>query len=234
MRVNEFLELYRSVEDSLEIKYSGKKRRYNSVVFEYINDEESKPIRDNLDTCREIRNLLTHNAKIGGENIIEPSRALCDSLRNILDFINKPSLALDVATKSGQILRANPEQFALKIMKIMERNGFSHVPIMENGNVSGVFSLGAVFSYILHNDKHSILDDTTIGDLYDHLPIEKHIENYKFASKTLTCFDARRIFEQVNGKNKRISVIFITANGNKNEKLLGMITPWDVLGEENS
>ena len=29
---------------------------------------------------------------------------------------------------------------------------------------------------------------------------------------------------------KRISVIFITQNGNENEKLLGLITAWDLAG----
>ena len=66
MRSTQFIDLYKELEDELEAKYSGKKLRYSSVIFEYINSYESAPIRDSLNVCREIRNLLTHNANVGG------------------------------------------------------------------------------------------------------------------------------------------------------------------------
>jgi hypothetical protein len=57
------------------------------------------------------------------------------------------------------------------------------------------------------------------------------MENYDFVPKDATYLSVRRKFEKVRGKNKRISVIFITENGKPGERVLGMLTPWDVLGE---
>ena len=63
MRSDEFIDLYKQLEDELEVKFStAKQRRYSSVVFEYINHYESAPVRETLNLCREIRNLMTHNA----------------------------------------------------------------------------------------------------------------------------------------------------------------------------
>ena len=232
MLAEEFLDLYRQLEDELEDKYSGKKRRYPSVVFEFLNDDESKAIKDKIDVCREIRNLLTHTAKINGENVVEPNQGVVDSLKECLEYIRRPALALDVATKGDAIFKAGYQQTVLKIMGIMEKNGFSHIPIIQNGEFAGVFSIGTVFIYILNNYDKPINKSTTIESLREHLPINAHMENYEFAPRTLTCSEARRKFEYVKGKNKRISVIFITENGQQNERLLGMLTPWDVLGDE--
>ena len=48
--------------------------------------------------------------------------------------------------------------------------------------------------------------------------------------KDATYISVRRIFERVRGKNQRVSVIFITEHGRVGEALLGMLTPWDVMG----
>ena len=64
-RIERFLDLYKQLEDELEDKYRNARRHYSSVVFEFIRDEDSAPVRDQLETCREIRNLLTHSANEG-------------------------------------------------------------------------------------------------------------------------------------------------------------------------
>ena len=82
MRSDEFIDLYKQLEDELEVKFStAKQRRYSSVVFEYINHYESAPVRETLNLCREIRNLMTHNANLGGEPIVEPSEPVVEALR---------------------------------------------------------------------------------------------------------------------------------------------------------
>ena len=87
MRSDEFIDLYKQLEDELEVKFStAKQRRYSSVVFEYINHYESAPVRETLNLCREIRNLMTHNANLGGEPIVEPSEPVVEALREALDY----------------------------------------------------------------------------------------------------------------------------------------------------
>ena len=47
-RIDEFLDLYKQLEDVLEIKYRNARRHYSSVVFEFIKDDESAPVLDKL------------------------------------------------------------------------------------------------------------------------------------------------------------------------------------------
>ena len=71
-RAEQFLKLYRKLEGLLEKRYSGKRTAGVSVVMEYLRDADSAPCRAELDMCREIRNLLSHNAGNDGEPVVEP------------------------------------------------------------------------------------------------------------------------------------------------------------------
>ena len=233
MRAEEFLNLYKELEDLLESRYSQSGRKYTSVIFEYLNDPDSLPVRDSLNICREVRNLLTHNAYLKNEPVAEPSVPVVEALRDVIDYVKKPPLALSFATSGENIIRAHRNQTVLKVMSIMEKLGFSHVPVIENGLVTDVFSANVLFDYVLASYSTPVNKNTTVGELLDALKDGRHSSNYVFADSQLTLLHAREIFQRVTAKNKRVSVIFITENGRKNEKLLRMLTPWDVMAEES-
>lgn len=229
-KVHTFLDMYKQLEDELEDKYRHARRKCSSVVFEFTKDPESAPIRDKLNVCRELRNLLTHNANLGGIPVAEPSLPLMDAMQEILDFVRKPPLALEFATRGEQVMKASTHQKVLRVMDVMDKNGFSHIPVMNNGTFLGVFSSGVIMRYLLRSHARGITPETTIGDLRDYIAVEKHAENYEFVSKDTSYLTVRDMFEKVKGRNQRVSVIFITEHGRQDQKLLGMLTPWDVLG----
>lgn len=229
-KVHAFLDMYKQLEDELEDKYRHARRKCSSVVFEFTKDPESAPIRDKLNVCRELRNLLTHNANLGGIPVAEPSLPLMDAMQEILDFVRKPPLALEFATRGEQVMKASTHQKVMRVMEVMDKNGFSHIPVMNNGAFLGVFSSGVIMRYLLGNRGEGITPDTTIGDLRDYIAVEKHAENYEFVAKDTSYLTVREMFEKVKGRNQRVSVIFITEHGRQDQKLLGVLTPWDVLG----
>ena len=58
--------MYRVLEGLLEEKFTGEARRAPSVVMDYALLPESEPVRQKLNICREVRNLLTHAADESG------------------------------------------------------------------------------------------------------------------------------------------------------------------------
>lgn len=230
-RAQLFLDLYKQIEDELDDKYKNSRRHYSSVVFEFIKDYESAPVRDKLDLCRHIRNLMAHSANMDGEPVVVPSEPVTRALQEVLDFVRRPPLAIEFATKGERVLKAGANQKVLRVMELMEKNGYSHVPVMKENRFYGVFSVGSVFRYLLKNGGKGVTPETTIRDMRGYLAVEEHIENYEFVPATATYIYVRQRFEQVRAKNKRVSVIFITQDGKPDQPLLGMLTPWDVLGE---
>lgn len=230
-RIDRFLDLYKRLEDALEEKYRETPRHYSSVIMEFIKDGESAPVREKLEVCRELRNLLTHSANLGGEPVACPSNPMVDAMEEVLAFATRPPMALSFATRGEQLMKANLDQRVLRLMETMDKNGYSHIPVLENGVFYGVFSAGSVFQYLLQNRGKGIGPNTTIRELKKQIDIREHKENYQFLPRNATYFQVREAFEIVHGKNKRVSAVFITENGRPGERLLGMLTPWDVLGE---
>ena len=118
----------------------------------------------------------------------------------VLDFARRPPLAMEFATKGDQVMRAHMHQRVLRLMEVMEKNGYSHIPVMEQGEFRGVFSVGTVFQYILRSGGKGIQPDTTVADLAGHIGFSAHMENYEFVPKDATYISVRRIFERGAGE----------------------------------
>ncbi len=228
MKAERFLEMYRELEEVLALQYSDT-RRYNSAVMEYINDRSNPYYREELNTCREIRNLLTHHADIGGKAIVEPSDEVMNLLEKILQYVSDPPLVLSCATPFERLMTTSPEQRAFSVMHKMKGRGFSHVPVLDRGVFRGMFSVSLPFAYTLEHEQ-GITRDFTIGDFGELLDIDKHCtERFLFVAKTMTVRQAGKAFETVGSDKKRLAMILITENGKPREKILGVLTPFDVL-----
>ncbi len=227
-----FLNQYRLLEEELSKKYSFDYKSYGSPVVRFINDRECKPFKDKLNLCREIRNLLSHHSDVDGESILEPSNSMIEFLKYVTDYVKRPPLALEYATLYDNIMKGSLNQRVKTVIKRMEGQGYSHIPVMSDGKFAGVFSISTIFTYINKNDMKSLHNEMTIGDFSELLPVEKHTtERFKFVGREATMFDVKVEFENKSQKNKRLAVIFITDNGSKDGRILGMLTPWDILGK---
>ena len=235
MQAETFLDLYKNLEQLVKDKYSGNGKRYESPIINFSNSREGRPYKEELDSIREIRNLLVHLPMINGNYPLEPSEEIVAKLQEIIEKIEHPLLALDFAVRSDNIMKARLEDSVFSVMSRMENNGYTHVPIISDGKLFGVFSKSTIFSYLITHGLTKIRDDMQINAFIDFLPIEKHRgEYYDFAAKDALYVEVREMFENTyQRKSRRLMVVFITENGNPNERLFGMITPWDVLRSED-
>lgn len=233
-RAENFLKMYRILEGLLEKRYSGK-RQGSSVVMEYLRDDDSEPYRHELNVCREIRNLLSHNADDEGEPLVEPSEAVLISLQNILEHVSSPKYALDYGTPREKILWAHPNDMVFDVMHRMSKNGFSHVPIMEGGRIIGVFSVGSLFSYLERQGLDALSNRARFEQIHDAFGADRHgAERYRFMPENATIYQVRAAFEERSERNSRLSAVFITKNGSQDEPLIAMLTPWDVLKDSSN
>ncbi len=225
-RAEEFLSVYRTIESALSERVGDE--RGSSVVMQYLSEPESLPIRAKLNTCREIRNLLTHNADEGGEFLVEPSQSALDALKSVRDYILSPKPALLYASKGEELFTAHENDNALNIMRAMAKRGYSHVPIVENGCLRGVFSTISVFSYALEGGV--IGRNTRIGDLGELLSLDRHISGrFAVLRDDARAEEAKALFDERNAPNARLLAVFLTSDGTFAGTLTGMLTPWDII-----
>lgn len=230
-RAEIFLECYRQLEEELVRKYQYEEKS-GSPVMRFLSDKESRLYREKLNYCREIRNFLSHHSEWNGEPLIEPSEELTEFLRAVTDYLRQPPLALSFATQFENILKASPKNKAVTVMKKMQKLGFSHVPVLDSGKLIGIFSIGTFFSFALKNDLAAMNDEMLIESFSEFLNPDRHEnERFLFLPPTATLFEVKNEFEKRSQRSKRLAVIFITDNGSIGGRIMGMLTPWDVVNE---
>ena len=234
MRAELFLRKYRVLEGLLERRYEGRKLNSSSVVMEYMRDADSERIRVDLDLLREIRNILSHNADSDGSPVVEPSQETIDRLERIIDHVKKPMLAVDFGTPANEILFANMNDRIYDVMRSMQKNGYSHVPIRDRDGLFGVFSVKSIFDFLSANGVESLDRDSRIADLGRRIRLDDpSSERYVFMPADSTLAAVRAAFERHAEKNRRLNIVFITRHGDPAEAILCMLSPWDVLSDKN-
>lgn len=231
MRSEIFLQKYRVLEGLLEKRYEGRKLSSSSVVIEYTRDADSEPVRVDLDLLREIRNILSHNAGEGGQAVVEPSQEMLDRLDAIIEYVRRPRRAVHYGTPSDRIFSAHMNDRVIHVMRSMQKNGYSHVPVEERGGIIAMLSIKSVFDYVALHGPDSLNADTRIGDLGEHIRIN---QRYLFLPEDASLMEVRKAFERKIERNGRLSAVFITRTGAPEEPLICMLTPWDVLSNETN
>lgn len=228
-----FLQKYRVLEGLLEKRYEGRKMSSSSVVIEYIRDDDSEPVRVDLDLLREIRNILSHNAGVNGAPVVQPSDEMISRLDAITEYVRRTRKASSFGTPAERIFSAHPNDSVYAVMRAMRKNGYSHVPVRERGAVTGVLSIRSIFDYISENGFESLHENSRIGMLSDYIRIDRNTgERYRFVAEDTSIISVRNAFRSLSEKNRRLSCVFVTRSGSPEEELICMLTPWDVLSNQ--
>lgn len=226
---DEFIELYRELEAVAVNKYDMQKD--GSTVLHLSNRPEFRNLKAKLDYCREVRNLLSHNPKIEDAFLVEPSEKMLQLLTETLDKVKHPPKAKDIMIPMQKILWKTENDLILPVLKDMIEHTYTHIPILENGVVVGVFSESTILSYLVDEEIIEINDSIRFSDLEKYLKVEKHkSESFRFVSIDTLKAKLDEIFANALEHGDRIGMVFVTHSGKKTEKILGLITAWDLAG----
>ncbi len=222
-----FLDRYRRLEDAVKQRYGD-----GASVSKLEDMGEFRRYSSKIKYCRELRNLLVHNPKIDGEWAAEVSEAMLAFVDRIRLLVEKPPRVCECALRVKDIMYSNLTANVVEVMHQMKERDISKVPILDKGKVVGVFSHDSVFSRML-SDCHDISPDTVFRDILPELTIEgDRAKWYHFAKWTEYTSKIEQIFDESNDSHVRIKIIFLTENGRKDEKLMGIVTPWELMDAE--
>lgn len=172
-----------------------------------------------------------HESDKNANPIAEPHSIIVDEYERILNTLKDPPKALSIAVTGDKIFIVNIDEKAADIINTMNENCFTYVPVMHEGKFFGVFSENTLFTYLVKNEVIILDSNTTLEEFKDVLAIDKHnTEIFRFISRNTTVYEVDDLFKQCLSDQKRLAAVFITENGLQHEKLLGLITAWDVTG----
>lgn len=227
-----FLKHFDRIHKCISSETRNRDFEYSSFVSDLREiNKKNKVVTKHFDTLKkfaDFRNLDAHSNDLA-PHFAEPHADIVKLIEKIADELNPEAKALDYAVTSDRIYSATLADQAKKVIRHMIDENFTHVPILnEKEKMIGVFSESSVFNYFVSHEE-IILDGTvTNSEFEDFIGIEaRPNEVFRFLSRNELLINAKDLF--TSEQPKRLGAIFITENGSPTEKLLGLLTPWDVL-----
>lgn len=237
-----FIRAYNELDHFMDQKLN-RDSRYNSYYQRIIElskrDTTFRKHKLILHSFGELRNAIVHDfGRDNMEIIAEPHLRQVELFERILREVMDPPKALDtIAVRLKNLYTASVEAPVREVMKAMSHEEFSYVPVMEEGKMIGVFSDETICQYALHTGSLNLHENFRLKDLLRYLTLDAHQkESFQFASRKETVADLEERLKSASRGNKRLEVVFLTENGRPEEKLLGMVTLWDLAigsGEES-
>ena len=230
-KTDQFLDLYKKLENTANTHYHI--RGSGSAIAKLQRRQEFSNIHQELDYIRDVRNLLTHRPRIGEFYAVEPTDAMLSLLEKLIDRLEHPLSAIRIAVPLEEVLSASLDSPVLDSLEKMYKRAFSHMPILEDGKVAGVFSGSSLLNCVLY--KHiRCSGDLKFRDIKDTFTFDQHpSETFRFVSRDTLVSDISDMFDETLQQEERIGMIFVTENGKSDEELLGIITAWDVAAAIN-
>ena len=187
--------------------------------------------------ARKIRNVLTHNKTKDCKSILAVSDEIMNSVDSLIKLIEQPTKAVDssMTIKAKDIFSQNIDDRIYDAIKVMNEKIYTHIPIYEGKNLVGVFSENVFFNIMLKEEEILLDKDVTFTAIKSYLDVESHTgEEFLFVDRNKSILEIEEYFENYFARNERLAVVYITNSGKKTEQILGMITPWDILGNDEA
>lgn len=225
----EFINVFNRLENHLRIElgiteYATYREMLRKSKNRVINSGNNLDI---LKVAGDLRNIIMHN-----NDIALPTDAFLDTFKEIVEKIERPKRLKDIMIKYDNLKICALEDSILKAYKLMTEYKLTSIPIVDDKKLLGVFSEATIISNFINEDGELIVDlkRTCFKEQLDAMNIEQHPSlNYKFKSENMDIYEAEEIFLKDYSDEKRTEIVFVTHRGRNDERLLGIVTIYDLL-----
>ena len=223
-----FIIAFNRIEKSLE-KISGLS---NYMPFSRLIDKTKnmnaiiRKFEVDLRECADLRNAIVHRRTDVDYAIAEPHDNIVELIEYIERELSKPVTVGDMFQRKVHTLRASDS--LEKGLKLIHEQRFNQIPIYENRKFIGLITATGITYWLADKGTEEIIsrEMPTLLDIYYH---EKQKNTYRFVERDLSVYEAEEYFKKAVVGGKRLEALLITENGRPEEKLLGIITPLDLM-----
>lgn len=214
-----FFDAYNKTDNALHSRFGIKQTvSYTDAVRRVaaINSLVRK-FEDDLVDYGRLRNAIVHNSD-ANKAIAEPHDDVTERFERIAEILCSPPKASSIAHEPSCV---KPTARLLDAIAVMNKKGFSIMPVIEGGAITGVLTNKSVVEFVANNvgNIDNALETATVADA------AKDGDAYYSISKDCTVDDVLKIFED----KRKMRMLILTDNGKPNGKILGIITIGDLV-----
>lgn len=203
----------------------GKKSLSAMVDQASDNHRAIRQYADDLKELAEVRNAIVHDRR-DTPMLAEPTDWAVERIEEIQRVLSSPPTIYPKYC-SIEVHVLNPSQSLADAVVLMSQNDFSQIPVYDNGKFLGLLTTDSITMWLGRCAADDIfsLDETAVRDV---LTAPDHENNVEFRARSATVFDALDCFESWLRCGKQLAGLLITDSGRPAEKLLGLMTVWDL------
>ena len=207
-------------------------RKYTELENYFKKNNEQLKDKKEWDTYRQLRNIYTHQPDYRNGKMLVITQKFYDKFKNEVNEIIKPLCSENIMIPNEKIYKVDKDEYINNVIQTMIQKNYTCVPIVtKNGYLEGVFTANSLMLYFNRHQKEICeeVEKIKVENFMDYcqLTADSNVM-YKFVKRRTEIRDIEKILQQGFNKNQRIEVIFITENGRSNEKILGLLTQWDL------
>lgn len=181
---------------------------------------------DDLRSYADLRNAIVHHRTSMEYVIAEPHVNVVEKIEYMDSKLAKPTLVGQMFRKKVYVFQ---EKDSLKhVLKVIRNRKYTQFPVYDNDQFKGLVTTVGITNWLATTMAGSKLPKH-IPTMHDILLHEKNKVNYKFVSRYITIYEAEEIFKQGVERGRRFEALLITEHGKPQQKLIGMITPIDIM-----
>lgn len=229
---NAFLKQFRDLEKYLRVEYERgdyKESSFMATLFR-IRGRKENPIIANpayfdvLQQAAQLRNIIVHN-----DDIAEPTAEFLAKFTSVVKMITRPERIDKVMIPISAIKKCSVDESVGQVMDLMDKSGFSKIPVIENNRLIGVFTEKAFYYYLAIEPEKAISRKTLIGELINAIDLDGDPAPYfDFIKRNADVFMGLRRFRRDFQEKNKLEMLFVTETGAKHETVLGIITLKDL------
>ncbi len=232
-RGDRFLAAFNVIDRAMRRKYGdpGAKEGFRRLVDLLVDrDWTVRKFREDLVEFAELRNAIVHDRISPTYLIAVPLPGTVERIERIAASIERPPLVYPQFKRD--VACFSPDDKMDSVFRTMAATGYSQFPVYRGTNYIGLLTDGGIARYLASALSKNVQDrpaDPGQASVGEVLKSEKNPDRARFIPRTATIYQAEHLFVgQAQGK-WRVSALLITETGMTEEKLLGIVTPSDVL-----
>lgn len=206
--VREFMPFYRLM---------NKAKLKNPIVRKY---------EDELRSFADLRNAIVHNSVSVEYVIAEPHIEVVEKIELIDEKLSSPATVGEMFKKRVKTFQTSDSlRHALNIIRTRK---YTQFPVYTGNTFKGLVTTTGITYWLAKSMVNKELPKY-MPTLSNILHFEKEHTNYKFIPHDTTVYEAVEIFKEGVGFGKRYEALLITEHGKPQQKLIGIITPHDIM-----
>lgn len=224
-QVDEFIKYFNEIEKHLNNKDGNSNLGFTRLIGKYQDsDKVIRQYAGELMHLKDIRNLLVHN----NNYYAIPNEYSMKKIKNIRDRIINPPKVYPLF--NSKVETVSNDQPVIEVIKFMKEKSYSQVPVLNNrGEFLDLITNNAISRWIgsltAQDCAQALFEEALVRDVLDY---EEESSLYEFISRDRLIVDVIDMFEETQRQGRKLEAIFITNSGRKSEKLLDIVTSWDL------